>query len=1022
MPAKHRDLFHESRPPEILDYISERLIAGDLLPEEALAMFGVIHEALCRGDLADRHIYQRYSAIMQSLNIAMPEVYKFVVSEWSKRGGCASIGEEFWKRPYENIKGNKIEVRTISRSDVKQHPLIARGGVVYRAGKYLISRALMIAVAIFVGIFVTVLIANKSGQVENNINSQINFYISNQTYAGRWLNLSDQERSQLADQTRLQMQNEAGLNLPFWQRHILWTIKALQFDWGDVTAVVRPFYTGMRTDLSVRGIILQYFPNTLLLVGASYFLIFIIGIPLALYLSGHYGNWLDKLASMLIPLSSVPAWVHAIILISIFAAELRLLPVSGMFDTLPPDTPIGYVPIVLRHMVLPVTAIFLGVFFQLVSSWRTYFIIFAGEDYVELAKAKGLPDRELEQHYILKPALPYVITSFALTLIGFWQMTVALEVVFQWPGIGWLYITKALPNFWGESMYKGDLLVAIGIVVIFAYLLGAIVFSLDVLYMLIDPRVSFANSGQTVQAAHPVKLGGFGFWHAKDAWLAGIKRKRDLQFTIDRARIRLAPEKVFSDFLYSLKTFVEDTGNSLRTFSTEVRRYPSAMVGLFVIVVLVIGSIYAVVALPYKQIGNLWSREVLVGRPYIPRLAEPAWTNWFRIKPLLSTFIKDSQDKSVSKSIQYLPGGLTEVIYDFPFDYSYADFPQELHLFLDANYLKKRPNVSLTWITPDGRHFDLSGVSVDIPKEYDFEQRIPVSQIIAGNAHWQKWFKISQTYPTPAHYLLFADPNADGPVPLNGKYHLKVTTLFFENGGYLHAQLVLLGQVYGAAGTDYLRRDLIVPLLWGLPFALLVGLGGAFVTTVVSMLVAASGVWFGGWVDNLIQRLSDITMIMPVLAISVLAYALFQINLWLILAVIILLNILGSPAKTFRSAFLQIKDAPYIEAAQAYGASNLRIIFQYLVPKIVPVMIPQLIILIPSFVFLEATLGLFNIKSEFPTWGTVIYQGLANGALYGSRYWVLEPLALLLLTGVSFAMVGFALERILNPRLLEKSS
>lgn len=85
-----------------------------------------------------------------------------------------------------------------------------------------------------------------------------------------------------------------------------------------------------------------------------------------------------------------------------------------------------------------------------------------------------------------------------------------------------------------------------------------------------------------------------------------------------------------------------------------------------------------------------------------------------------------------------------------------------------------------------------------------------------------------------------------------------------------------------------------------------------------------------------------------------------------------------------------------------------------------PILIPQLVTLIPSFVFLEATLGLFNIKSTYPTWGRIIYQGLSNGALYGSRFWVLEPIALLLLTGLAFSILGIALERILNPRLLDK--
>ena len=116
-----------------------------------------------------------------------------------------------------------------------------------------------------------------------------------------------------------------------------------------------------------------------------------------------------------------------------------------------------------------------------------------------------------------------------------------------------------------------------------------------------------------------------------------------------------------------------------------------------------------------------------------------------------------------------------------------------------------------------------------------------------------------------------------------------------------------------------------------------------------------------------------------------------------------------------------MKSAPYIEAAQAYNASNRRIIFYYLLPRIIPILVPQLITLIPSYVFLEATLGLFNIKSNYPTWGTVIYQALTRGAMWGSSYWVLEPLAMLLLTGLAFAMLGYALERILNPRLQGKN-
>ncbi|MEI6290338.1 MAG: ABC transporter permease, partial [Chloroflexota bacterium] len=379
-----------------------------------------------------------------------------------------------------------------------------------------------------------------------------------------------------------------------------------------------------------------------------------------------------------------------------------------------------------------------------------------------------------------------------------------------------------------------------------------------------------------------------------------------------------------------------------------------------------------------------------------------------------------SGSDAVPRTETVLDNGFRIVTYEFTFNYPFTQAPAEIQLYLDAAYQQKRPFISVTWYTPDGRQMDLKSASPISPEPYNFTDSIPFKRLVWSNPMLQKWFIMDTNNPTPVHYLLFTDPNKDKAVIVNGTYRMRVSGMFFEKTGDLKADLVLMGQVYGPAGTDYLRRNLIVPLLWGLPFALLFGLLGAMVTTILSMIVAASGVWFGGWMDNLTQRLTEANMIMPVLAISVLAHALLGISLWVILAVVVLLNIFGSPTKTFRSAFLQLKDAPYIEAARAYGASSSRIILQYMLPRIIPVLVPQLVTLIPSYVFLEATLGMFNIKSEYPTWGTVIYRALTKGALWGAPYWVMEPLGMLLLTGLAFAMLGYALERILNPRLREQ--
>jgi peptide/nickel transport system permease protein len=209
-----------------------------------------------------------------------------------------------------------------------------------------------------------------------------------------------------------------------------------------------------------------------------------------------------------------------------------------------------------------------------------------------------------------------------------------------------------------------------------------------------------------------------------------------------------------------------------------------------------------------------------------------------------------------------------------------------------------------------------------------------------------------------------------------------------------------------------------VALLWGTPIALVFGFLGAITTGVFAMMIAAVGVWYGGWLDNVIQRLTEMNMILPTLPIAITIYYLYSDSIWVILGVIIILSIFGSAIKTYRAAFLQVKEAGYIEAALAYGASNWRIIRHYLVPRIIPLLIPQLVILVPTYVFFEATLAYLNVSDpKLPTWGKVIYDALTRGVYHGYYYWVLEPVALIILTGLAFAVVGFALDSILNPRL-----
>jgi len=358
---------------------------------------------------------------------------------------------------------------------------------------------------------------------------------------------------------------------------------------------------------------------------------------------------------------------------------------------------------------------------------------------------------------------------------------------------------------------------------------------------------------------------------------------------------------------------------------------------------------------------------------------------------------------------------VSTVTISFTLDYQYGGFPQEMIVRFFPEYDQKRPFVSLTWLTPDSRQLDLGSFSVVTSQRYVASQDIP-DKYLSVTVRQEK--PLRGRGGVPAAAILFADPAAAELLPLKGTYTLRLKGFTFEAGADLDAELVLDGQVYGLAGTDDARRDLLTGLLWGMPVALAFGLLGAVATSLASMIVAAVGSWFGGWVDDLVQRITEVNMILPALPIAITVYYVYSKSIWAILGVMVLLSIFGSAVKNYRAIFVQVKEAPYVEAAQAYGASNVRIILRYLVPRIMPLLIPQLVILIPTYVFFEATLAFLGVGDlHLPTWGKIVYDAVAQGAFQGHYYWVLEPISLMMLTGLAFAMVGFALDSILNPRL-----
>ncbi|MDR7414724.1 MAG: ABC transporter permease [Armatimonadota bacterium] len=433
----------------------------------------------------------------------------------------------------------------------------------------------------------------------------------------------------------------------------------------------------------------------------------------------------------------------------------------------------------------------------------------------------------------------------------------------------------------------------------------------------------------------------------------------------------------------------------------ELVRYPSALAGLAILAFLVGISVYAVVAIPYPEAVRLWSGGEAAW-PRNPRNARPEWLNWLWGGRLPRTLVVHSP--RVPARERDLGSGVREVQFDLPFEYRYRRFPTELAVFVYADYQEQAPQLELSWRTPTGSELRLADLT---PRRQDIYR-------LSADA------ELRRNLGGAPEQMLFSTADRPGEA-VPGRYTLTVRAFLFEPGSSVRAELVVYGEVYGLAGTDHLRRDLLLPLLWGTPIALAFGLLAAVGSSLSTLLIAAVGAWYGGWVDGLIQRITEVNLILPGLPILIMIGTLYSRSLWVILGAVILLGIFGGGIKTYRALFLQVKEAPYVEAARAYGVGNLRMVAVYLVPRAIPVLLPQFVTLIPGFVFLEATLALLGLGDPvLPTWGKVIEDAYRAGALYvGYTYWVLEPAFMLMLSGLAFTLLGFALDRVFNPRLRE---
>ena len=442
----------------------------------------------------------------------------------------------------------------------------------------------------------------------------------------------------------------------------------------------------------------------------------------------------------------------------------------------------------------------------------------------------------------------------------------------------------------------------------------------------------------------------------------------------------------------------------------EFVRSKTGIAGIGILVVLVSISIGTAIIFPAETFQQWNNPQSWLS---YPKTAMPLWVNLFMFEKIPEHKIL-AEPNVRTQTV----GEISVVSHQFNVNYEYDDFPSDFIYEFTAKY-SGAPLLQMSVVRPDGNILKI--LSVSLPNTSDMvlhnEKIFSADGAIKKNLLLKSNLFDFTIDDFSAQDIIFSKFSENSVLKGNYAFLINLYGVEKENS-FVDSVLIIGGKAFGIMGTDELRRDLAIGLLWGTPLALFIGIAVAVGSVVMGLVYGVYAGYKGKFTDESMMRFNDVIYALPALPFLIILAVTISNSIFVMIGFLMIFGWVGI-AKVSRSMALQIKIKGYVEASKMMGQKDSKIIFKHIIPQLLPYAFASIAISVPAAITTEAGLSFLGLGDpSFPTWGQILYDANTYGAAArGLWWWIVPPGIMIAITGLAFVFMGNALDVIVNPKL-----